>query len=53
MGQLEIVNMIKTEKGYVEQSKLDEAELKEFAEKASDRFMSHFNYEREEKGKTA
>ncbi len=53
MGQLQIVNMIKTEKGYVEQSEVGEEELKEFAEKASDKFMSHFHYERENKGKTA
>lgn len=49
---LEIVNFIKTEEGYVEQGEVDEEELKKFAEKASDRFMSHFNCERDE-GKTA
>lgn len=46
---LEVVNYIKTEKGYVEQSEMDEKELKEFAEKASDKFMYHFNYERADK----
>lgn len=46
---IEVVNYIKTEKGYVEQSEMDEKELKEFAEKASDKFMSHFNYERVDK----
>lgn len=47
MGKLEIVNIIKTEKGYVEQSELDKKELEKIAEKMSDRFMSHFHYERE------
>lgn len=46
---LEVVNYIKTEKGYVEQSEVDEKELREFAEKASDKFMSHFHYVREDK----
>ena len=45
---LEIVNYIKIENGYVEQSKVDKKELKEFVEKASDKFMSHFSYERED-----
>ena len=48
MVDLEIVNYIKIENGYVEQSKVDKEELKEFAEKASDKFMSHFSYERED-----
>ena len=47
MKQLEVVNMSKTDKGYVEQSELDERQLKEAAEEISDRFMSHFPYERD------
>lgn len=49
---LEVVNYIKTKKGYVEQSETDKEELKKFAERASDRFMSNFNYKRDEE-KTA
>lgn len=47
MAQLEVVNMIKTKDGYVEQSKVNKKELEKMAEKMSDRFMRHFNYERE------
>ena len=47
MKGLEIVNMVKTDKGYIEQSELDEEQLKEVAEEISDRFMSHFPYERD------
>ena len=47
MKGLEIVNMIKTEDGYVEQSELDEKQAKEAAEQIQDRFMSHFPYEKD------
>lgn len=50
---LEVVNYIKTEKGYVEQNEADKDELKEFTDRASDRFMSFCNCEREKEEKTA
>ncbi|MCI9545150.1 MAG: hypothetical protein HFH60_00450 [Lachnospiraceae bacterium] len=50
MSQLETVNIFKTEKGYVQQNKLEEKDLKKIAEKISDRFMIHFHFQRQKNG---